>query len=85
VWPDPALLADLGIDLSKIRTLVLKCRSSYRAVFHRYFDTDRMVEVDTPGRTSPVLTRHDWENLPRPAYPLDQNFEWELSAAEREI
>lgn len=76
VWPDPTLLSELGVDVRLIRTLVLKCRSNYRAVFDPYFPPDQMIEVDTPGRTSPVLTRHQWQRLPRPAYPLDLDCEW---------
>lgn len=78
VWPDPTLLEELGVPMESLRTLVLKCRSNYRAVYNRYFDTDRMIEVDTPGRTSPVLTRHDWQNLPRPSYPIDRDFDWQV-------
>ena len=80
VWPDPALLIELGLQIEDIRTLVLKCRSSYRAVYGRFFKTERMIEVDTPGRTSPVLTRHHWQRTPRPAYPIDRDFEWQVPA-----
>ena len=77
VWPDPQLLESLGIQISRIRTLVLKCRSNYRAVYGEYFSASRMIEVDTPGCTSPVLTRHSWTRIPRPSYPLDQDFDWQ--------
>ena len=77
VWPDPALIESMGIEIASIRTLVLKCRSNYRAVFNTYFDTDRMIEVDTPGRTSPVLSRHDWTRIPRPCYPIDLASDWQ--------
>lgn len=78
VWPDPALLETMGLNIGEIRTLVLKCRSNYRAVFNKYFDQEMMIEVDTPGRTSPVLTRHSWKHLPRPVYPIDRDFEWSV-------
>ncbi len=78
VWPDPALLETMGLDIEEIRTLVLKCRSNYRAVYNRYFDQEMMIEVDTPGRTSPVLTRHTWKHFPRPVYPIDRDFEWSV-------
>jgi len=81
VWPDPSLLVELKVDIQTVRTLVLKCRSNYRAVFNQYFDSDRMIEVDTPGRTSPVLTRHNWLRIPRPFYPIDRDFQWSASAA----
>ena len=77
VWPDPELLETMGINVASIRTLVLKCRSNYRAVYNKYFDPEMMIEVDTPGRTSPVLSRHDWKRIPRPSYPLDLDFDWQ--------
>ncbi|MDB2645359.1 M81 family metallopeptidase [Pseudomonadales bacterium] len=76
VWPDPELLESMDIKIASIRTLVLKCRSNYRAVYNKYFDSESMIEVDTPGRTSPVLSRHDWKRIPRPSYPLDLDFDW---------
>jgi microcystin degradation protein MlrC len=76
VWPDPSLIESMGIEIASIRTLVLKCRSNYRAVFDAYFDKEMMIEVDTPGRTSPVLSRHEWTRIPRPSYPLDLDFSW---------
>ena len=76
VWPDPELLESMDITVASIRTLVLKCRSNYRAVYNKYFDSESMIEVDTPGRTSPVLSRHDWMRIPRPSYPLDHDFDW---------
>ncbi|MBF0279485.1 MAG: M81 family metallopeptidase [SAR324 cluster bacterium] len=78
VWPDPILLETMGLEIREIRTLVLKCRSNYRAVFDKYFDQEMMIEVDTPGRTSPVLTRHSWKFLPRPVFPIDRDFEWSV-------
>ena len=77
VWPDPELLETMGINVASIRTLVLKCRSNYRAVYNKYFDPEMMIEVDTPGRTSPVLSRHHWKRIPRPSYPLDLDFDWQ--------
>ena len=76
VWPDPELLESMDIKIASIRTLVLKCRSNYRAVYDQYFDSENMIEVDTLGRTSPVLSRHDWKRIPRPSYPLDLDFDW---------
>ena len=44
--------------------------------FDEFFDDDRVIEVDAPGLTSPVLTRFDFNNLPRPVFPLDQDAQW---------
>ena len=78
VWPDPELLESMDIEVASIRTLVLKCRSNYRAVYDKYFDAENMLEVELPVRTSPVLSRHDWKRIPRASYPLDPDFSWQL-------
>jgi hypothetical protein len=35
-----------------------------------------VIEVDTPGLTSPVLERLDFKGLPRPVFPLDPGAQW---------
>ena len=40
-----------------------------------------MIEVDTPGLTSPVLERLQFKGLPRPVFPLDLDAEWTRRAA----
>jgi len=61
----------LGVDLAKVRVLVVKSRGHFRAAFDEYFSNERIVEVDVPGLTTPVLTRVPWRRMPRPMYPLD--------------
>ena len=41
-----------------------------------WFPPAQVCEVDTPGLTSPVLERLDWQGLPRPVYPLGPEAEW---------
>ena len=73
---DPAFLEILGIDLAQVRCLVVKSRGHFRGGFDEFFGPDDIVEVDCPGLTSPDLTRFDWKNLPRPAFPLDPATTW---------
>ena len=40
---------------------------------------DRIVEVDLPGLTSPMLNRFAWTRLPRPVIPLDDGVEFRLT------
>ena len=37
----------------------------------------QIVEVDTPGLTTPHLERFDFRHIPRPIYPLDGDFPWQ--------
>jgi microcystin degradation protein MlrC len=68
---DPAFLEHFGIDIAKARCVVVKSRGHFRSGFDEFFDHARIVEVDAPGLTSPILTRFDWTKLPRPVLPLD--------------
>jgi microcystin degradation protein MlrC len=67
----------MGIDLSRVPVLVLKSRGHFRAAFDEYFTNDRIVEVDVPGLTTPVLSKVPWQRIPRPIYPLDPDMVWE--------
>ncbi|MFT6875605.1 MAG: microcystin degradation protein MlrC [Granulosicoccus sp.] len=74
---DPRHIEIFDIDVPDIRTLVVKVRSSMPAAFSEYIKFEDMFFVDTKGRTSPVLTRFPWKNLPRPVLPIDPETEWE--------
>lgn len=73
---DPVYLEALGVDLSSLRGLVVKLRATFRNAFDEDFAPDDMLFVDTPGRTSPMLSRLPFERLPRPVLPLDEGVEW---------
>ena len=73
---DPAFLEALGIDIGQARCVVVKSRGHFRGGFDEFFDHARIVEVDAPGLTSPVLARFDWQHLPRPVLPLDPATSW---------
>ena len=40
------------------------------------FRSDRIIEVDVPGLTTPVLSRVPYKNVPRPIFPLDPDVSW---------
>jgi len=77
---DPAQLDVLGIDLAHstdaIRTLVVKSRGHFRAAFSDFAPTHRVIEVDGPGLTTPVLSRLPLQRVPRPTFPLDSDARW---------
>jgi len=73
---DPVFLEHLGIDLAAARAVVVKSRGHFRGGFDEFFGSARIVEVDAPGLTSPILSRFDWKRLPRPVLPLDPETDW---------
>jgi microcystin degradation protein MlrC len=76
VGNDPIFSEALGVDLSTIRTIVVKVRSSFPVAYDEFVAPEDMLFVDTPGRTSPMLHRMPFERLPRPVHPLDDDVEW---------
>jgi microcystin degradation protein MlrC len=54
----------------------VKSRGHFRAGFDEVAPPERILEVDGPGLTSPVLSRFEFRRLPRPIYPLDEDAAW---------
>ncbi len=75
---DPVFLEALGVDIASRRSLVVKSRGHFRAAFDEFFPDDRIVEVDVPGLTTPVLANVPYEHIPRPLYPLDADWGWSV-------
>ena len=73
---DPVFFERLGLDIGKARGVVVKSRGHFRAGFDEFFTPDRVIEVDCPGLTSPVLSRFPFKRLPRPSIPLDDDAVW---------
>lgn len=73
---DPMFFESLGIDIASLRSLVVKSRGHFRAGFDEFFSDDRIVEIDVPGLTTPVLANVPWRHVPRPIYPLDPDMDW---------
>ena len=73
---DPMQFEMYGEDVAAARTVVVKSRGHFRAGFDEFFSDERILEIDTAGLTSPVLTRFDFKHLPRPVFPLDEDAPW---------
>lgn len=73
---EPRMLEMHGIDIATARCVVVKSRGHFRAGFDEFFPDARIIEVDAPGLTSPVLGNFAWKRLPRPVFPIDQRVEW---------
>ncbi len=73
---DPMFFEMFGLDIARARCVCVKSRGHFRAGFAPWFLPEQVFEVDTAGLTSPVLTRFQWRNLPRPVYPLDPDTTW---------
>jgi len=73
---DPVFFEHLGLDIGAARAVVVKSRGHFRGGFDEFFKHEQIVEVDCPGLTSPILTRFDWQHLPRPVLPIDAEASW---------
>jgi microcystin degradation protein MlrC len=73
---DTGMFECFGIRIADARSLVVKSRGHFRAAFDLHFADDRIVEVDVPGLTTPILARVPYRNVPRPIFPLDPDMEW---------
>ena len=73
---DPVFFELHGLDIAAARTVVVKSRGHFRGGFDEFFPPERVIEVDTPGLTSPVLERLAFKGLPRPVFPLDPEATW---------
>src|SRR5262252_5348765 len=73
---DPVFFEMMGLDIRRARSVVVKSRGHFRGGYDEFFGPSEIVEVDLPGLTSPMLNRFEWERLPRPVIPLDDNVEW---------
>lgn len=63
-------LLSLGIQPERFRILVVKAAIAYRAAYESVLK--RIIEVDTPGTTTPNPRRLDYKHVPRPIFPLDE-------------
>jgi microcystin degradation protein MlrC len=77
---DPVFLEMMGLDIATARAVVVKSRGHFRAGFDEFFGHDQVIEVDAPGLTSPILSRFDFKNLPRPVFPVDTEVAWAVPA-----
>jgi microcystin degradation protein MlrC len=73
---EPAFFEMFGLNIAAARSVVLKSRGHFRAAFDEFFKPEQIIEADAPGLTSPILSRFDFEQLPRPVVPLDVVTDW---------
>jgi microcystin degradation protein MlrC len=73
---DPVFFEAFGLDIAAARIVVVKSRGHFRGGFDEFFRHEQVVEVDTAGLTSPVLSRFNWRHMPRPVLPIDDAAEW---------
>lgn len=66
---NPGPFRSMGIDPIAKRIIVLKSAHAFRLDFERF--AKLILEVDTPGVTSPNVSRFNYRKLTRPIYPLD--------------
>ena len=73
---DTVMFECFGIRIDEARSVVVKSRGHFRAAFDLLFPDDRIIEVDAPGLTTPILARVPYRHVPRPIYPLDPDMTW---------
>lgn len=73
---DPMFFEMFGLDIGEASTVVVKSRGHFRSGFTPWFPPENVYEIDTEGLTSPVLERRQWQRIPRPSYPLDEDVDW---------
>ncbi len=73
---EPMMFEHLGIDLGRVRALVLKSRGHFRAGFDEFFEDRHIIEADAPGLVTPMLTRVPFRHIPRPMWPFEPDMQW---------
>jgi microcystin degradation protein MlrC len=73
---DPTVLEHFGIEVAKLRGLIVKSRGHFRAGFGEFFRDDQIVEVDAPGLSTQNLANLPYRHIPRPMFPLDAETRW---------
>jgi microcystin degradation protein MlrC len=70
----PVVYRHLGLEPSDAKIVVLKTASNWQ-----YYSemTSQVIRVNTPGPTMSDLSQFNWQQLPRPIYPLDELPHWE--------
>ena len=79
---DPVFMEALGVDIGAQRSLIIKSRGHFRAWADEFFPDERIIEVDVPGLTTPVLKNVPYQHVPRPIYPLDDDWGWQVGEPE---
>ena len=68
----PACFEFTGIDVKRKKIIIVKSAHYFRAGFVPEIDPRMILEVDTPGVTTPNPFRVTYSKVKRPIYPLDK-------------
>jgi microcystin degradation protein MlrC len=71
---EPDFFTDLGLNLWKADAVVVKNLFPFRISYMRY--NRKTLDVVAPGTTNIDVFSLEYENLPRPIYPLDDMDTW---------
>jgi microcystin degradation protein MlrC len=74
---DLGVFRSQGIEPTAQQILVVKSNVHFRAAFGPI--AAEIIEVDTPGLSSPRLDRLDYRRIRRPIYPFDRDMTWDPS------
>ncbi|MAS33811.1 MAG: microcystin degradation protein MlrC [Anaerolineaceae bacterium] len=69
----PIVYRHFGVEPAEAKMLVVKTASNWQ--YYRDM-TSEVIRVNTPGATMSRLQDFDWQQLPRPIYPLDDLPQW---------
>jgi microcystin degradation protein MlrC len=69
----PVVYQHFGLDPAQAKLVVMKTASNFQ-----YYAamTAEIIRADTPGPTMSHLEEFDWQQLPRPIWPLDRLKDW---------
>ena len=73
---DPTVLEHLGIDVARLRGVIVKSRGHFRAAFGEFFRDEQILQVDAPGLATQNLANLPYRHIPRPMFPLDADARW---------
>jgi microcystin degradation protein MlrC len=62
-----------GVEPAEAKMLVVKTASNWQYYREMTFE---VIRVNTPGATMSPLHEFQWDQLPRPIYPLDDLAAW---------
>jgi microcystin degradation protein MlrC len=72
---EPAYFRSVGIEPREKKIIIVQSAHRFRHHFQvTEHLTERVIEVDTPGITSPNLSRFKFKNVHRPIFPLDDGY-----------
>jgi microcystin degradation protein MlrC len=69
IQAEPAPFLSVGVDPSRKKIVVVKSAHAFRYSYEKF--AKLILEVDTPGITSPNVSRFTYNKVKRPIYPLD--------------